>query len=329
MLTAIEDPQIQQILTLPGDDATQWQADLARLKAGDLTLDRRTATEHSIKAIQRLFIFLGYSTSSTGAFSIDGDFGRGTNRAVAQYQFENGLAGAPTRAQLCYDCTFQTARKEITQIPDVVLDVPTLEKMLTDTQAAIQSGQLNCGSFEAALTHLNNLQQSKFMTCKQILEQYGEMALAAAEQIKKESGALIRPEWILTIIRQETGGVVRPRFEQHLLSRFNRESPQADFSELRYRAMSFGLGQILGDNFKTVKATSARAMFTSPLPDQVLFVARFLVANGRMRPVVAKNAPVDADFRVIGRYYNGPSYEAHQYHESIARWFKEFRSLMK
>jgi peptidoglycan hydrolase-like protein with peptidoglycan-binding domain len=329
MLTAIEHPQISQILTLPGDNDAAWRADLERLRTGDVTLNRKTIGENSIKAIQRLFIFMGYSTSSTGAFSIDGDFGRGTNRAAAQFQFEHGLNPALAREQLCYPCTFQTARKEIVQIPDVTLDLPTLEKMLEKTQEAIQLGQLNCGSFEAALSHLNNLQTNSLGTCRAIAAQYGDMAKAAVDQIKKESGATVQPEWVLSIIRQETGGVVRPRFEQHLLSRFHRENPTADFTELRYRAMSFGLGQILGDNYKAVKAASAKAMFTSPLPEQVLFVARFLTGNGRMRAVVAKTNPVAADFHTIGRHYNGPAYETHHYHESIERWFKEFKGLLK
>ena len=53
-----------------------------------MTLTRQSAGESAIKAVQRLLIFLGYSTASSGAFLIDGDYGRGTNRGVAQFQFE-------------------------------------------------------------------------------------------------------------------------------------------------------------------------------------------------------------------------------------------------
>jgi len=49
------------------------------------------AGESAIKAVQRLLVFLGYSTASSGAFLIDGDFGHGTNRGVAQVQFEKAL----------------------------------------------------------------------------------------------------------------------------------------------------------------------------------------------------------------------------------------------
>ncbi|MBX2929518.1 MAG: DUF3380 domain-containing protein [Saprospiraceae bacterium] len=329
MLAAVEHPDIQNILTLPSDADAGWKRDLERLRNGDVTLSRKTAGENSIKAVQRLLIFLGYSTSSSGAFAIDGDFGRGTNRAVAQFQFENGLTSTVTRKHLTYPCTWQTARKEITVIPDVLLDVPTMEIMLAKTLSAIEKGEVNCGSLEAALFHLNGLQRNRFSTCAQLLEQYGEPVQKATARLKAERGADVRPEWMLSIIKQETGGVVRPRFEQHLLTRMNATTPNADLAELRYRSMSFGLGQILGINYKTVGAASARAMFTSPIEEQVLFVGRFLAANKYMRAVVGKSQPASADFHTIGKYYNGPGYAAHHYHESLERWFKEFRGLMK
>ena len=33
-------------------------------------------------------------------------------------------------------------------------------------------------------------------------------------------------------------------------------------------------------------------------------------------------------FRNLARYYNGPGYYRHRYDEGIARWFREFRTLM-
>jgi hypothetical protein len=118
---------------------------------------------------------------------------------------------------------------------------------------------------------------------------------------------------------------VRPRFEQHYLTKFNQQEPQSDFAELRYRSMSFGLGQIMGENYKRVGAPSARAMFVSPIEDQVLFVARFLAQKSN---VVTKKNPGDADFRELAKFYNGAGYETHHYHESIATWFKEFRTIL-
>lgn len=127
----IDDSRINRIINHPDDDATQWRADLNRLLQGDENLTRASAGEGGIKAVQRLLIFLGYSTSSGGSFTIDGDFGRGTNRGVAQFQFEHDLNPQLNRKILCYDCQWNTARSLITVIPDAKLTLATLEKMLT------------------------------------------------------------------------------------------------------------------------------------------------------------------------------------------------------
>jgi hypothetical protein len=89
--------------------------------------------------------------------------------------------------------------------------------------------------------------------------------------------------------------------------------------------MSQGLGQVLGENFRKVGAESALAMYTSPLDEQVLFVARYLA--GRPEPI-RKVRPSGEDFRTIAKYYNGSGYEKHRYHECIERWFREFRQLL-
>ena len=71
LLDLLEDSRIGQIICHPDDSTTLFQADLKRFYAGDSSLTRDTAGESGIKAVQRLLIFLGYSTSSNGAFAID------------------------------------------------------------------------------------------------------------------------------------------------------------------------------------------------------------------------------------------------------------------
>jgi len=321
----INDPYIKQIISHPDDGDSQWHADLQRFLNGDTSLTRTSVGESGIKAMQRLLIFLGYSTSSSGAFAIDGDFGRGTNRAVAQFQVEYNLNPAITRKTLCYDCQWNTAKALITAIPDAKLTLPVLEKMLSVALAKIAGGQIMTGQFNDAIFHLNALHKSRFLDCKGILNRYGAMAQSASRQIEQEKGITVRPEWILAIIRQETAGIIRPRFEQHYLSRLNKEKPNAPLEELRMQSMSMGLGQIMGSNFKLVGATSATDLFTAPVDRQVTFVARFL--SGK-KDEVKKTAPGDADFRSIARFYNGPKYEAHHYHEQLARWHREFKMLL-
>ena len=89
--------------------------------------------------------------------------------------------------------------------------------------------------------------------------------------------------------------------------------------------MSMGLGQVMGFNYKRVGAESASHLYTAPVREQVAFVARFL---GPKASTLSMANPGDRQFREIARYYNGSGYEAHRYHEKLARWFKEFSLLL-
>ncbi len=320
----LDDPRIVRILTPPGGDPRDWREALERLLDGDLTLTRRSVGEPAIKAVQRMLIYLGYSTSTTGAFSIDGDFGRGTNRGLAQFQFEHGLTRRIDREVLCYPCTWQTAKHRIVGIPDAKLDVASIEAMIGAALEATEAGRVMCGDFEVAIGFLNALHARAMLDCRQIRERYLPAVAAAADSIRDDQGVVIRAEWILAIIRQETAGIVRPRFEQHLLTRMHMNATDADFTELRFRAMSQGLGQVLGRHFRRVGAASALAMYLSPIDEQVLYVARYLA---RRPDSVGRRRPTAADYRAVAKYYNGPGYETHHYHERLRRWFTEFQSL--
>src|SRR5690606_37009368 len=103
--------------------------------------------------------------------------------------------------------------------------------------------------------------------------------------------------------------------------------PGEKLAELRYRAMSLGLGQIMGHNYALVGAGSARAMMQSPIDEQVLFIGRFLARSRALRGSVATERPSAADFAKVARYYNGSAYAEHFYHESLERWFNEFESI--
>lgn len=323
MLAELNDQRIRKILSLREND-NEWRGELEQLQRGDITLTRDSAGEDAIKSVQRLLIFMGYSTSSSGAFVVDGDFGRGTNRGLAQFRLEHGLLPEKERNVLCYECSFQTARKRIVAIPDVRLDIPTLEKMVKAAATAIENNEVTFGHLHDALFHLNSLDQRRFLSCSEIQERYSAAADTAVERVREEKGTNIQREWILAIIKQETSGIVRPRFEQHILSRLNRDNPETDFAELRLRSMSIGLGQIMGFNHKRVGASSARAMLCSKETDQVLYIARFIAGK---KDILAKKNPSGSDFRKMARFYNGPAYESHFYHERLETWFREFRTL--
>lgn len=324
MLDDLNDIRIREIITASDIESGDWDSDLDRLVNGDRSLTRRTAREASVKAIQRLLIFLGYSTSSGGSFSIDGDYGLGTNRAIAQFRYDHDLDPLPAQT-LAYPCTWQTARKRITTIPEVALDLSTLEALIEAAKQALVNKQMINGDFAQALFNLNALDDRKFMNCRAINNKYGDLVAQAVDRIEDEKGIRIQPEWVLSIIRQETAGVIRPRFEQHYLSRlYKKRSSNQTLESLRYSSMSFGLGQIMGTNYKKVGAESPKAMFFSSLEEQVLFISRFLLSR---KSVITKSSPDADDFRSLARYYNGPGYAKHHYDQSIANWFREFRRI--
>ena len=325
MPNALADPRVRRVLSLP-EEAAGWSADLDRFERGDVTLTRQSAGEASIKGIQRLLIFLGYSTASTGAFLIDGDFGRGTNRAVAQFQVEHGLTRIVSRGDLCYECSWQTASQKIVSIPDSKLNPETLERMLALAQQMIDDGTVLCGNLDEAAFHIDALHRRRLLSCAEIQQRYGKFVDDALASVAVE-GITISHFWPLAIIKQETSGIVRPRFEQHLLTRMNKADKKVDLGELRHRSMSMGLGQILGDNYRKVKAGSARAMYSSTIGEQVAQIVRFLAANARIASIVQQDNPSEADFRAVAKFYNGPGYEKHHYHESLARWFREFKVI--
>lgn len=319
------DRRLKRVLTQDGSvDAIA--DDFRSVQLGSHEITRHTAGEASIEALQRALMLLGYSTSVGGSFAIDGDFGRGTNRGLAQFLFEHDLPSV-SREALCYPCTFRTAQRMIVSIPDVRLDAPALERMADAVLDAIDANRVTFGDFDLALEHLNRLHDGRLMSCREILDRYGALAARAAQTLLTESGSVVHRYWILSIIRQETAGVVRPRFEQHKLSSYAADKPGEELAELRYRAMSLGLGQIMGDNYALVGADSARAMMQSPIDEQVLFIGRFLARNRALRSSVAAAQPAAEDFAKVARYYNGSGYAAHFYHESLERWFKEFQSI--
>jgi len=244
---------------------------------------------------------------------------------VAQFRFGNKLSNSISRDTLCYRCKWNNAGSLITQIPDAKLTPAMLEKMLNNAIDRANDGRIVTGDFKNAIFHLNALDKRDDMNCRGILKRYGEAAHSTSQELRAETGALVRPEWILAIIRQETSGIIRPRFEQHYLSKLNLKNPDTDLEELRMQSMSMGLGQIMGINYKKVGAASASELFTAPEDVQVGFIARFLKSKAK---VIKKSNPTESDFRSIAYYYNGPKYEAHHYHEKLARWHREFRMLI-
>jgi peptidoglycan hydrolase-like protein with peptidoglycan-binding domain len=295
------------ILSMSG---SEYAEDFQRILAGRVT-DPSQLGQATVRAVQRLLIFLGYSTDSGGGYAIDGVFGPGVNRGLAQFRHEHALA------DLAAELT-QTARKNLDSIPAQPLDSRTLKAMLSAAEAALAQEAVPYGGRRAALFLLNSLEQRKTLAAEELFDRYFE----AAAKAEAETGT--RVEWTLAFIKQETGGVPRPTFAQHLLSAAYDRSPDVDFAELRLRATAMGVGRLAGSSHAEFGAATAKAMFMARLDEQVLYVARFLAFK---KEVVSKAEPSADDFREMARFYVGLGYEARNYDVALERWFRELRAL--
>ena len=321
--TLLRNENIRSVLFLDKPDGRVLDI-FQNILDGERSLNWKDENEETIKSLQRLIVFLGYSTSSTGAYVVDGDFNPGLNRGVAQFFVEHNIPTNVTRDDLTYPSTWRTAKQNIVNIPEVQIDQRTMREMLNAALRAISKGEIFSGTFDEALFQLNRIDQKKVLSIQEISERYGDHVNVAVDRVLKEKQVVIHPEWVLAIIKQETGGIAQPRFEQHILTRLNKKQKSTKFVELRYQATSMGFGQILGSNYNLVGAGSAQAMFQSAIADQVLFVTQFLA---RKSSLVSQLNPTDKAFAQLARFYNGPGYARHQYDQSLARWFWEFRRL--
>jgi hypothetical protein len=59
------------------------------------------------------------------------------------------------------------------------------------------------------------------LTCAEIIDRCGYEVDAAVAAVSEYQESSVQKEWTIAIFKQETNGVVRPRFEQHTLSRRN------------------------------------------------------------------------------------------------------------
>lgn len=324
----LDNQQILRVLSRDPDERF-WQDDLRAVLDGDTLITREVAREPSVIALQRALIFLGYSTTSRGAFVIDGDFGPGTNRGIAQFAFDQQLSNAPAIDEICYPCTYRNAHLKISAIPRTQVTPEVLQALIETVTDRIATDRVLMADFEQALWHLNHLESRPALTCREVFERYGEITTAVCAHIQQTHDIEVAPIWVLAIIRQESAGIIRPRFEQHKLSRARRENPDSDVTRLRYESMSMGLGQVMGYHYAKIGAESPEAMLLSPIEEQIEHISRYLaLARGQTRLDFANPEPDEDALRRVSKFYNGPRYEDHRYHEKLAGHFREFGPLM-
>jgi len=90
------------------------------------------------------------------------------------------------------------------------------------------------------------------------------------------------------------------------------------------KAASWGLGQVLGENFKAAGFESVQAMVAAMCDDEEHHLAamvRFIKANNLDLALRAH------DWRAFAKGYNGPGYATHDYHGRLARAFAKWQGI--
>ena len=275
--------------------------------------------ETLVTSLQRTMIALGYSTTTSGACVIDGDFGNGTNRGMAQAIYDLTSDGrlvnhqtVPTRKELTPKCTWQNSAVVARDLCGVAVTARVVEAMFKYVKE--KPSKLLGGDPVTARRQLDAIERGR-------LDDKG----AAMAGYRMESAWVskwndIRPAWLMAVVLTETGGINRPRFEQHYFSRLAREYRTKSLREIRFLSMSMGLGQIMGVNYKAAGAESPEDLFTADTRDQLSFIANFL---DPMRHITMKLDPSDNDFRKIAKYYNGPGYAKNNYDKKLKKHFND------
>jgi hypothetical protein len=90
-------------------------------------------------------------------------------------------------------------------------------------------------------------------------------------------------------------------------------------NEAAFRAVSIGLGQVLGENFRSVGHTSAANMFVAACDsegEQLMQMARFIKTSRLDESLRRKN------WAAFARGYNGPGYERNNYDDKLAAAYR-------
>lgn len=138
-------------------------------------------------------------------------------------------------------------------------------------------------------------------------------------QLLKDFATANQLDWRLlyAILLNETGakgfknGVIQQRFEIGTFNRLVKQHPEKSDAELRLLSTSWGIGQIMGFNYRAAGYEFISAMVDGFILSEDNQVKGFLnfckSSNSLMQQIRAKN------FAGIASIYNGPGYKKYQY----------------
>lgn len=95
--------------------------------------------------------------------------------------------------------------------------------------------------------------------------------------------------------------------------------------EAAVKSTSFGLGQILGENYRAAGCATPQEFVTRNFEseqEQVQLMINFLRANKRLWAAV--NRPGSPDFNTVAMLYNGTQYKLNNYHKKLELNYEQY-----
>ncbi|MFW5758218.1 MAG: N-acetylmuramidase domain-containing protein, partial [Bacteroidota bacterium] len=290
--------------------------------------------------IQRALIYLSYPTGIQGNYSIDGDFGAGTNKGLAHFlrewdmnelRDENGNMVGDDK--LILPATYKTVKTVIPTFNTIPVKQKTIEILFRAVIKASEKKEIYLRDVEKAANNLDSIQNRSILSVNEIIDELrNEIKIAA--NYGKTKGFDIKPWWIAAFVKTETGGLPRPKFEHHWLYNYYSKKTNGgkindktlvNIRECRFNSTSFGLGQLMGANHTVTNlATSATELFYMSEEEQLKVMVDFLFKYKDTCSVVLKADVEDAsEVEACVKTYNGPSYKTNDYHNLLYKYVKQ------
>ncbi|MBU3913940.1 DUF3380 domain-containing protein, partial [bacterium] len=357
----LDHPLVQRVLHKSGTLPDDLYEKLNKILTGETVLNKGASSDQAdiARAIQRALIYLSYPTGSSGSYGLDGDWGAGSNRGYALFLREHAeehLKDASEAvlddSKLIYAATYINAAQKTKEFANIPVKKDGFEALLNAIIDETKAENIYRKKEVYAIENLNQIDKKVFLSVKKIIENFRTEIQAAADY-GTSIGYAVKPQWIAALARTETAGLPRPKYEHHWL--YNHYSGTmaggvkqgiklSNFQECRFRSTSFGMGQLMGVEYKRLKDDSgnklpnARAMYYLDVKTQFRVIVDFLKSkSGYTGVVLGLDCPDYDDYdedeptkawkenslHKCVYAYNGAAYLTNNYHINLSTYFKE------
>jgi hypothetical protein len=343
----LDDDLVKRVLYPGGTVDAATHEKLKAIVAGNATVKKGSCEKGVARALQRALVYLGYPTTSAGQYDIGDDFGAGANFGWALFLRERAQqhltdeAGHPIgdKTLIFESANYQQTPAKVASFPVVPVDKLRFDDLLRHIDATRRSKAVYLADCVKAIANLDQIDARKYLNAAGVVQRFRTMVLDAAKYAGTK-GVTIEPIWIASFILTETQGVPRPKYEHHELYRryagtvaggLRSGETLVNIVECRFRATSFGLGQVMGFNYS---ASSVSDLYKMDEPGQVNMVADYLVGvaktYGSVKVLLTKQdvaSAQDPGLNKLVEAYNGGGYATHNYHGIFFANFKEVKKV--